>query len=108
MYSLLRNAPLRKHLAAEARTLLVSQSLTLLPALVITQLFSLEELPSGIRRFPGNLVRHRCRGDDTARAVGETGEGLGHQLASVAHDDITKTEGGLHIGRATRTFEVPS
>jgi len=39
MYSLLRNAPLRKHLAAEARTLLVSQSLTLLPALVITQLF---------------------------------------------------------------------
>ena len=39
MYSLLRNAPLGKHLAAEARTLLTTQALTLLPALMITQLF---------------------------------------------------------------------
>lgn len=39
MYSLLRNEPLRKHLAAEAGALLTTQALTLLPALVITQLF---------------------------------------------------------------------
>jgi hypothetical protein len=39
MYSLLRNAPLRKHLASEARMLLTAQALSLLPALVVTQLF---------------------------------------------------------------------
>ena len=39
MYSLLRNEPLRKQFAADARTLLTTQALTLLPALLITHLF---------------------------------------------------------------------
>ena len=39
MYSLLRNEPLRKQFAADAKTLLTTQALTLLPALLITQLF---------------------------------------------------------------------
>ncbi len=39
MYSLLRSEPLRKQLAADARTLLTTQAVTLLPALLITQLF---------------------------------------------------------------------
>ena len=39
MYSLLRNEPLRKQVAADAKTILTTQALTLLPALLITQLF---------------------------------------------------------------------
>jgi len=39
MYSLLRNEGLRKELAGQARTLLTAQAASLLPALVITQLF---------------------------------------------------------------------
>jgi hypothetical protein len=39
MYSLLQNEPLRKQFAADARTLLTTQAVTLLPALLITQLF---------------------------------------------------------------------
>jgi hypothetical protein len=39
MYSLLRNEPLRKQFAADARTLLTTQALTLLPALLITHAF---------------------------------------------------------------------
>ena len=39
MYSLLRNEPLRKQLSADAKTLLTTQAITLLPALLITQLF---------------------------------------------------------------------
>jgi hypothetical protein len=36
---LLRNEPLRKQVAADAKTILTTQALTLLPALLITQLF---------------------------------------------------------------------
>lgn len=39
MYSLLRNKPLRKQFTADARTLLTTQALTLLPALLTTHLF---------------------------------------------------------------------
>jgi type III secretory pathway component EscR len=39
MYSLLRNERLRKQVAADARTILTTQALTLLPALLITQLY---------------------------------------------------------------------
>jgi flagellar biosynthesis protein FliP len=39
MYSILRNEPLRRQLASDAGTLLITQAMTLLPALLITQLF---------------------------------------------------------------------
>jgi hypothetical protein len=39
MYSLIRNEPLRRQLAADAKSLLTTQAVTLLPALLITQLF---------------------------------------------------------------------
>jgi len=39
MYSMLRNDKLRQQLAADARTLLTTQALSLLPALLITQIF---------------------------------------------------------------------
>ena len=39
MYSLLRNEGLRKELAGQAKTLLTTQAASLLPALVITQLY---------------------------------------------------------------------
>jgi hypothetical protein len=39
MYSLIRNEPLRRQLAADAKSLLTTQALTLLPALLITQMF---------------------------------------------------------------------
>ena len=39
MYSLLRNEALRRQFATDAKTLLATQAVTLLPALLITQLF---------------------------------------------------------------------
>jgi hypothetical protein len=39
MYSLLRNEPLRKQLAADARNLLTTQAVSLVPALLITNFF---------------------------------------------------------------------
>ncbi len=39
MYSVMRNAPVRREIVKQARTLLTSQALSLLPALVITHLF---------------------------------------------------------------------
>ena len=39
MYSVMRNAPVRREIVNQARTLLTSQALSLLPALVITHLF---------------------------------------------------------------------
>jgi hypothetical protein len=39
MYSILRNDELRKQLATQARALLMTQALSLLPALLVTQLF---------------------------------------------------------------------
>lgn len=39
MYSLLRNEALRRQFAADAKTLLATQAATMLPALLITQLF---------------------------------------------------------------------
>jgi hypothetical protein len=39
MYSLLTNEPLRKQLAAQGRAILAAQTLTLIPALLIAQLF---------------------------------------------------------------------
>ncbi len=39
MYSILRNDQLRRQFAADARTLLTTQVLSLLPALAITQIF---------------------------------------------------------------------
>lgn len=54
MYSLLRNAPLRKELATQARTLLTTQALTLIPALLITQLFY--HWKSFLLEFVGFLV----------------------------------------------------
>lgn len=39
MYSLLRNEGVRKHLAAEARSLLTGQALSLIPALAIAHFF---------------------------------------------------------------------
>ena len=39
MYSLMRNEGLRKEIASQARTLITTQAASLLPALVITQLY---------------------------------------------------------------------
>ena len=39
MYSVMRNAPVRREIVNQARTLLTSQALSLLPALLITHLF---------------------------------------------------------------------
>jgi hypothetical protein len=54
MYSLLRNEPLRKQVAADARTILTTQALTLLPALLITQLYY--HWKSFLLEFGGFLV----------------------------------------------------
>jgi hypothetical protein len=54
MYSLLRNEPLRKQLSADAKTLLTTQAITLLPALLITQLFY--HWKSFLLEFGGFLV----------------------------------------------------
>jgi hypothetical protein len=54
MYSLLRNESLRKQFAADARALLATQALTLLPALLITQLFY--HWKSFLLEFVGFLV----------------------------------------------------
>jgi hypothetical protein len=54
MYSLLRNEPLRKQLASQARPLLASQALSLLPALVITNFFF--HWKSFLLEFGGFLV----------------------------------------------------
>jgi hypothetical protein len=54
MYSLLRNEPLRRQIASDARTLLTTQALTLLPALLITQLFY--HWKSFLLEFGGFLV----------------------------------------------------
>jgi hypothetical protein len=54
MYSLLRNAPLRKQVAADAKAILTTQALTLLPALLITQLFY--HWKSFLLEFGGFLV----------------------------------------------------
>ena len=54
MYSLLRDEPLRKQLAANAKTLLTTQALTFLPALLITQLFY--HWKSFLLEFGGFLV----------------------------------------------------
>jgi hypothetical protein len=39
MYSLIRNEPLRKEIAKQAKTLLTTQAASLLPALAITQVY---------------------------------------------------------------------
>jgi hypothetical protein len=54
MYTLLRNEAFRKQLAADARTLLTTQALTLLPALLITQFFY--HWKSFLLEFGGFLV----------------------------------------------------
>jgi len=54
MYTLLRNEALRTQLAADARTLLTTQALTLLPALLITQFFY--HWKSFLLEFGGFLV----------------------------------------------------
>ena len=54
MYSLLRNEPLRKQFSADAKTLLTTQAVTLLPALLITQLFY--HWKSFLLEFGGFLV----------------------------------------------------
>ena len=54
MYSLLRNEPLRKQMASDAKTILTTQALTLLPALLITQLFY--HWKSFLLEFAGFLV----------------------------------------------------
>ncbi|MGD9879659.1 MAG: hypothetical protein AB7F22_19955 [Reyranella sp.] len=54
MYSLLRNKPLRNELASQARPLLASQALSLLPALVITNFFY--HWKSFLLEFGGFLV----------------------------------------------------
>jgi asparagine N-glycosylation enzyme membrane subunit Stt3 len=54
MYSLLRNEPLRRQFVADARTLLTTQALTLLPALLITQFFY--HWKSFLLEFGGFLV----------------------------------------------------
>jgi hypothetical protein len=54
MYSLLRNKPLRKEIATQARSLLTTQALTLLPALLITHLFF--HWKSFLLEFGGFLV----------------------------------------------------
>jgi hypothetical protein len=54
MYSLLRNEALRRQFAADAKTLLATQAVTLLPALLITQLFY--HWKSFLLEFGGFLV----------------------------------------------------
>jgi hypothetical protein len=54
MYSLLRNKPLRKQIAADAKIILTTQIVTLLPALLITQMFY--HWKSFILEFGGFLV----------------------------------------------------
>jgi hypothetical protein len=54
MHSLLRNEPLRKQIASDAGNLLVTQAATLLPALLITQLFY--HWKSFLLEFGGFLV----------------------------------------------------
>ena len=54
MYSLLRNETIRKQFAADARTLLTTQAASLLPALLITQLFY--HWKSFLLEFGGFLV----------------------------------------------------
>ena len=54
MYSLLRNEPLRKQVASDAKAILTTQALTLLPALLITQLFY--HWKSFLLEFAGFLV----------------------------------------------------
>ncbi len=54
MYSLLRNAEIRRQLAANARSLLTGQALSLLPALAVTQLFF--HWKSFLLEFGGFLV----------------------------------------------------
>ena len=54
MYSLSRNESLRKQFAADARTLLTTQALTMLPALLITQFFY--HWKSFLLEFGGFLV----------------------------------------------------
>ena len=39
MYSLIRNEPLRKEIAKQAKTLMTTQAASLLPALAITQIY---------------------------------------------------------------------
>ena len=55
MYSLLKNEALRRQFAADAKTLLATQAVTLLPALLITQLFYHWKRLSG-SEFGGFLV----------------------------------------------------
>lgn len=54
MYSLLRDEGVRKQLMANARTLLTTQAVSLLPALLITQLFY--HWKSFLLEFGGFLV----------------------------------------------------
>jgi type III secretory pathway component EscR len=54
MYSLLRNEPLRRQVASDAKAILTTQALTLLPALLITQLFY--HWKSFLLEFAGFLV----------------------------------------------------
>jgi hypothetical protein len=54
MYSLLRNEALRRQFAADAKTLLATQTVTLLPALLVTQLFY--HWKSFLLEFGGFLV----------------------------------------------------
>jgi hypothetical protein len=54
MYSLMRNEGFRKQLMANARTLLTTQAVSLLPALLITQLFY--HWKSFLLEFGGFLV----------------------------------------------------
>ena len=54
MYSLLRNEALRRQLAVDAKNLLATQAVSLLPALLITQLFY--HWKSFLLEFGGFLV----------------------------------------------------
>jgi hypothetical protein len=54
MYSIMRNESLRRQMLGNARTLLTTQALSLLPALLITQLFY--HWKSFLLEFVGFLV----------------------------------------------------
>lgn len=54
MYSLMRNEPLRKQIASQAGTLLISQAASLLPALLIANFFF--HWKSFLLEFGGFLV----------------------------------------------------
>ena len=54
MYSLMRNAPLRKQIAGQAGTLLTSQAASMLPGLLITNFFF--HWKSFLLEFGGFLV----------------------------------------------------